>query len=199
MKYLGIKIIDAIPMSRIEAKKKMYRVGEFIGEKEGYEISYKNGYKSWSPKNIFDEVNKLFPINDKEDISINLNIETEKWNIQDKRFKVITLCGSSRFKEQFLSEQKRLTLEGNIVITVGLFGHSGDDEVWIGNTKEMLDDMHRQKIDLADEIFVIDPEGYLGHSTINEIAYANSKNKKVNFYSQAQIFTSPTTEDDLPF
>lgn len=46
------------------------------------------------------------------------------------KYPVITLCGSTRFKEQFLKEQKRLTLAGNIVIDVGLFGHSGDDEVW---------------------------------------------------------------------
>ena len=45
-------------------------------------------------------------------------------------YKVITLCGSTRFKDAFLEAQKRLTLEGNIVISVGLFGHSGDPEVW---------------------------------------------------------------------
>ena len=54
-------------------------------------------------------------------------------------FKIITLCGSTKFKDQFIAEQKRLTLEGNIVISVGLFGHSGDDEVWTEGTKEMLD------------------------------------------------------------
>ena len=63
------------------------------------------------------------------------------------KFKVITLCGSTRFKDQFLEAQKRLTLEGNIVISVGLFGHSGDDEVWTEGTKEMLDNMHKRKID----------------------------------------------------
>ena len=41
-------------------------------------------------------------------------------------YKVITLCGSTRFKDAFMEAQKRLTLEGNIVISVGLFGHSGD-------------------------------------------------------------------------
>ena len=46
------------------------------------------------------------------------------------KYKVITLCGSTKFKEQYIEAQKRLTLEGNIVISVGLFGHSGDDEVW---------------------------------------------------------------------
>ena len=47
-----------------------------------------------------------------------------------KNYKVITLCGSTRFKEEFMRIQKELTLEGNIVISVGLFGHSGDNEVW---------------------------------------------------------------------
>jgi hypothetical protein len=46
------------------------------------------------------------------------------------KYPVITLCGSTRFKEQFMEMQKKLTLEGNIVISVGLFGHSGDSEVW---------------------------------------------------------------------
>ena len=76
------------------------------------------------------------------------------------KYKVITLCGSTRFKDAFMETQKRLTLEGNIVISVGLFGHSGDDEVWNEGTKEMLDDMHKRKIDLADEIFIINVGGY---------------------------------------
>ena len=96
-------------------------------------------------------------------------------------FKVITLCGSTRFKEQFLEVQKRLTLEGNIVISVGLFGHSGDSEVWNEDTKAMRDSMHFAKIDLADEIFVINVGNYIGDSTRNEIAYAKSKGKSVNF------------------
>ena len=97
------------------------------------------------------------------------------------KYKVITLCGSTRFKEEFLAEQKRLTLEGNIVISVGLFGHSGDSEVWTENTKIMLDDMHKRKIDMADEIFVINKNGYIGASTNSEIEYALKAGKKVNY------------------
>ena len=96
-------------------------------------------------------------------------------------YKVITLCGSTRFKEQFLEVQKRLTLEGNIVISVGLFGHSGDDEVWTPGTKEMLDDMHKRKIDMADEIFVINVGGYIGTSTCSEIEYARQTGKVVRY------------------
>ena len=97
------------------------------------------------------------------------------------KYKVITLCGSTRFKEQFLEAQKRLTLEGNIVISVGLFGHSGDDEVWTEGTKEMLDDMHKRKIDMADEIFVINVGGYIGSSTRSEIEYAKDHGKAVRY------------------
>lgn len=103
-------------------------------------------------------------------------------------YPVITLCGSTRFKDEFMMAQKRLTLEGNIVISVGLFGHSGDEEVWDGmdegtlsKTKEMLDDMHKRKIDMADEIFVINVGGYIGDSTRSEIDYAIEHGKKVRY------------------
>ena len=97
------------------------------------------------------------------------------------KYKVITLCGSTKFKDQYLEVQKRLTLEGNIVISVGLFGHSGDVEVWTEGTKAMLDDMHKRKIDMADEIFVINVGGYIGESTRGEIEYAKNKGIKVNY------------------
>ena len=96
-------------------------------------------------------------------------------------YKVITLCGSTRFKDAFLQAQKRLTLEGNIVISVGLFGHAGDGEVWTEGTKAMLDDMHKRKIDMADEIFVINVGGYIGESTRSEIAYAHAAGKPVRY------------------
>lgn len=97
------------------------------------------------------------------------------------KYKVITLCGSTKFKDDFLREQKRLTLEGNIVISVGLFGHSGDDEVWTDGKKAMLDDMHKRKIDMSDGIFVINKNGYIGESTRSEIQYAIEKGKEVQY------------------
>ena len=106
-------------------------------------------------------------------------------------YKIITLCGSTKFKEDFMRIQKELTLKGNIVISVGLFGHSGDKEVWenmsegeLTKTKIMLDDMHKRKIDMADEIFVINKNGYIGESTRSEINYAIQTNKKVNYMEE---------------
>ncbi|HOU68011.1 MAG TPA: hypothetical protein PKW49_05445 [Paludibacteraceae bacterium] len=97
------------------------------------------------------------------------------------RYKVITLCGSTKFKDEFLETQKRLTLEGNIVISVGLFDHSGDEEVWNPGIKDMLDDMHLRKIDMADEIYVINVGGYVGESTRREIAYAIGQGKVITY------------------
>ena len=103
------------------------------------------------------------------------------------KFKVIILCGSTKFKEQYLAEQKRLTLEGNIVISVGLFGHSGDKEFFIEGTKAMLDDMHKRKIDMADAIHVINVDGYIGESTRGELEYAIEKGKEVSFWEDPTL------------
>ena len=107
------------------------------------------------------------------------------------KYPVVTLCGSTRFKDQFMEVQKRLTLEGNIVISVGLFGHSGDSEVWenmdegtLTRTKEMLDEMHKAKIDMADSVFVINVGGYIGSSTRSEIDYAIAHGKEVRYLEE---------------
>lgn len=106
-------------------------------------------------------------------------------------YKVVTLCGSTRFKDEFMKAQKDLTLKGYIVISVGLFGHSGDSEVWenmdegtLTKTKEMLDDIHKRKIDMSDEIFVINVGGYIGDSTRSEIEYATKHGKVVNYLEE---------------
>lgn len=112
-----------------------------------------------------------------------------KWgNIMIENYKIVTLCGSTKFKKEFLEIQKKLTLLGYIVISVGLFGHSGDNEVWenmdegtLTKTKSMLDDMHKRKIDLSDMIYVINVGGYIGESTRSEIEYAISTGKEVHY------------------
>ena len=100
---------------------------------------------------------------------------------ESHKYPIITLCGSTKFKDDFIRVQKELTLKGYIVISVGLFGHSGDDEVWKENTKEMLDDMHKHKIDMADSIYVINKDGYIGDSTKSEIEYAKKHNKEIKY------------------
>lgn len=92
-------------------------------------------------------------------------------------YKVITLCGSTRFKEDFERVNRRLTLAGNIVISVGCYGHSGD--TFTDEQKIMLDDIHKRKIDMADAIYVINKNGYIGASTRSEIQYALRTGKQI--------------------
>ena len=95
------------------------------------------------------------------------------------KYKVITLCGSTRFKEDFERVNRELTLAGNIVISVGCFGHAGD--VFTEEQKIMLDDIHKRKIDMADAIYVINKDGYIGSSTRSEIEYAIKHGKQIIF------------------
>ena len=94
-------------------------------------------------------------------------------------YKVITLCGSTRFKEDFERVNRELTLMGNIVISVGCFGHAGD--TFTEEQKIMLDDIHKRKIDMADAIYVINKDGYIGSSTRSEIQYALRTGKQIIF------------------
>ena len=98
-------------------------------------------------------------------------------------YKVITLCGSTKFKEDFIEAQERFTLDGCIVISVGLFGHADKkyETVLTEDVKEMLDEMHKRKIDMADAIFVVNRNGYVGNSTRSEIDYAESTGKQVMY------------------
>jgi len=97
--------------------------------------------------------------------------------------KVITLCGSTRFRKEFEEINKKLTLEGNIVISVAWFSHS-DDQTPTFDQKDLLDVVHLRKIDISDEIYVIDVDGYIGESTRKEIEYAQSKGKVIRYLSK---------------
>ena len=95
------------------------------------------------------------------------------------KYKVITLCGSTKFKDDFERVNRELTLAGNIVISVGCFGHAGD--TFTEEQKVMLDDIHKCKIDMADAIYVINKGGYIGASTKSEIQYAAYWGKQIIF------------------
>jgi hypothetical protein len=96
---------------------------------------------------------------------------------------IVCLCGSTKFKEEFERAERMHSLQGRIVLTVGLFGHvEGLDMT--GETKTMLDELHKRKIDMCDYIFVINVDGYIGESTRNEILYAQEKGKPVKFAFQ---------------
>jgi hypothetical protein len=105
---------------------------------------------------------------------------------------IVCLCGSTRFKDAYIKAARDETLQGKIVaardetlqgkivLTVGLFGHEEGMDM-SGPTKQMLDELHLRKIDLADEVLFLNVGGYLGESTTRELAYAMDQGKKVRY------------------
>ncbi|MFH1209442.1 MAG: hypothetical protein V1663_01500 [archaeon] len=94
---------------------------------------------------------------------------------------IITLCGSTRFKEEYLDVMKKLTLKGKIVLTVGFWNHADNENITI-EQKKNVDELHLRKIDLSDSIYVINVKGYIGQSTRNEIDYALKTGKKIYYH-----------------
>lgn len=97
--------------------------------------------------------------------------------------KIVTLCGSTKFKDEFLRVQKDFTLKGYIVLTVGCYPHSDGDEI-TEEQKEALDKLHKKKIDMSDMIYVINKNGYIGSSTKSEILYAQCVGVKIFFLEE---------------
>lgn len=113
------------------------------------------------------------------------------------KFRIVTLCGSTKYKDDFIRVQKELTLKGNIVISVGLFGHIDCPEIMNTDTKIMLDEMRKQKIDIADEIYVINKNGYIGESTKSEIDYAYKHDKTISYMEGDIICTGKCYNSEI--
>jgi hypothetical protein len=98
---------------------------------------------------------------------------------------IVCLCGSTRFRQTYARAFSVEEHAGRICLTVPCF----KDDACCKTTREqtMLDVLHLHKIDLADEILVIDPGGYIGESTRREIAYAVQRGKRVRYLSQEGV------------
>ena len=95
----------------------------------------------------------------------------------DTRPKIVCLCGSTRFYSAFQEANYRETMAGHIALTVGFYPHAqqevhGEEVGITPEQKVALDELHLRKIDLADEVLVLNIGGYIGDSTRREIAYA---------------------------
>lgn len=105
-----------------------------------------------------------------------------------ERPRIVCLCGSTRFKDEFMDANYRETMAGNIVLSVGFYMHAENNThgQHIGATPEQkvaLDELHKRKIDLCDEVYVLDVNGYIGSSTRSEIDYAVAHDKPVRYLS----------------
>ena len=105
--------------------------------------------------------------------------------------KIVTLCGSTRFEAEFAEVNQRLTMQGCVVISLGMFSLPDlpgyDWTVDSSDLKRRLGAVHFQKIRMADEVYIVDPGGYVGESTRREIAYAESLGKPVRYLSRERL------------
>jgi len=101
---------------------------------------------------------------------------------------IITLCGSTRFYNKFDEINLELTMRGYLVFSIG--SHTMDDKTLVYHermNKELLDETHRQKIQLSKSIFVVDINGYIGDSTSSEIEYARKLGRDIYFLSKGDL------------
>lgn len=96
--------------------------------------------------------------------------------------KIVTLCGSYKFKNEFIEIQDRLTMLGYVVLMPATFNSWIDLRKLSEKELDMLHDIHYEKIDMSDEIYVIDPKGYIGEDTQREINYAKESKKRIIHY-----------------
>ena len=94
--------------------------------------------------------------------------------------KIVCLCGSTKFKSAFELANKEESKKGHIVLTVAMFGHLEGLDM-NGSDKEIFDKLHFDKIELSDEVLVLNINGYIGESTRNEINYAKQLNKNIRY------------------
>ncbi len=96
---------------------------------------------------------------------------------------IVCLCGSTRVSDnEFRRQHRLLTLEGKIVLSIGVLRHT---EQLNEDTLAALDELQFRKIDLADEVLVLNVGGYIGGSTARDIEYAKATGKIVRFLEQA--------------
>jgi hypothetical protein len=96
---------------------------------------------------------------------------------------IVTLCGSTKFKNEFEEYNRKLTMEGKIVLMPGCFAHFDNIEI-TDHEKFDLDILHKDKILLSNYIFVINKNGYIGLSTRSEIEFAVENKKPVIYLEE---------------
>ena len=110
--------------------------------------------------------------------------------LEEFRPTIVCLCGSTRFSEAYQRANLNETLAGKIVLTIGCDMRSDEDlfaaksEGEKDEIKRKLDDLHLRKIDLCDEILVLNVGGYIGESTLREIEYANRIGKRIRCWER---------------
>lgn len=97
--------------------------------------------------------------------------------------KIITICGSLKFKNEILAISEKLELAGNVVIAP-IYPTNEDKDAYTEEEVEILDKMHKEKIKISDAIYVVNVDGYIGSSTKSEIEFAQKLGKEIIYLEQ---------------
>lgn len=107
--------------------------------------------------------------------------------------KIVCLCGSTRFTREMLIRQWELTKQGYIVLSWCALPddyYKGNEKAHIGDqegVKVLCDELHKRKIDLSDEVLILNIGGYIGESTRSELEYAKAHNKTIRFLEAPHV------------
>lgn len=96
--------------------------------------------------------------------------------------KIITVCGSLKFKDEMMQITEKMALQGNCMLSV-IYPTKTDKDAYTEEEKDILGKMHKERIRLSDAILVVNIDNHIGSSTKNEIEFAKSLNKEIIYYT----------------
>lgn len=100
--------------------------------------------------------------------------------------KIITVCGSLKFKNEMIEVAEKKELRGNCIL-VPIYPTNPDKDAYTDKEADILDQMHKEKIKLSDAILVVNVNNYIGSSTKSEIEYAKKLNKEIIYYTDLDL------------
>lgn len=146
----------------------MYRTGEYKPKE------FRDDLKSVGIETDFHDLDKIY----KQYLN-RFDSDLVKY-LKSERRKIVMMCGSSKFKNEILEQQKLLTLDGYMVLTDGVFEHSDNINIQ-SDERLLLNKIHEEKLLISDTIFVINKDNYIGDGTKNDIEFAKKHNKKIMY------------------
>lgn len=187
MEYFGkriknnVKIIKTlVEIGRIDEVEKVLK--DIIETEKRLDKTHcEHDYKFISFKNYFNEWENCYECEKCEHVITTLEYDSLQPVKKEIRPKIVCLCGSTKFMDAFFEANWDFTLKGYIVLSVGVIKHAINFETLEQNVADRLDELHLRKIDLADEVYVLNVGGYIGKSTAKEVEYAKKIGKQINY------------------